>query len=109
MSEKPQGRAAVRCDARKRLPHLMGNRCCHRFEVHELVVSFTLQLRDRSAELVCALTQLGDQSRIFNSDDGLIGEGGGEFDLLRREGIDARSGSNKNAYQRVIAEERNAE
>ena len=67
------------------------------------------QLCDRSAELVCALTQLGEQSRIFNSDDGLICEGGGEFDLLRREGIDARSGSDKNAYQHVVAEERNAE
>ena len=37
----------------------------HRFQVHELVVSLALQVRQRAAEFFGALTQLGDQSLKF--------------------------------------------
>ena len=91
MLQKPQGRAAVRCDARKRLPHLVGNRCCHRPQVHELVISFTLQVCHRAAELVRALTQLGNQSCIFNRDSGLVRKVLNDLNLFVCEGGDTVS------------------
>jgi hypothetical protein len=72
MSEKPLSGTTTRYDARKRLPYLVGNRCRHRFKVHELVVSLALQLFHRAAELIRASTQLSYQPRIFNRDYSLI-------------------------------------
>src|SRR5215469_4913222 len=109
MSEKPQSRAAVRCDARKRLPHLVGNRCCHRFQVHELVISLTLQVRHRAAKLICALTQFGNQPRIFNRDNGLVGKVLNELDLFVCEGANSKPHQRNDADRMTLPQQWNAE
>src|SRR5262249_24237023 len=109
MFEKPQSGAAVRCDARKRLSYLVGNRCRHRFQVHELVVSFTLQLRHRAAELIRALTQLGNQPRIFNRDDGLIGKILNELDLFVCERANSEPRQRNDTDRMTLPQQWNAE
>src|SRR5262249_14821457 len=109
MFEKTKSRAAVRRDTCKRLPHLVGNRCCHRFQVHELVISLTLKLRDRSAELIGALTQLSNQSRIFNRDDGLVCKVLNELDLFVRERANSKPHQRNDADRMTVAQQWNAE
>src|SRR6516164_2563963 len=109
MFEKPQGRAAVRCNTRKRLPHLVGNRCRHRFQVHELVVSFTLQLRHRAGELIRALTQLGDQPRIFNRDYGLVRKVLNELDLFVCEWANSEPRQRNDTDRMTLPQQWNAE
>src|SRR5262249_52459356 len=109
MFEKTKSRAAVRRDACKRLPHLVGNRCCHRFQVHELVISLTLQVRYRAVELVCALTQLGNQPRIFDRDNGLVCKVLNEFDLFVCEGANCKPHQRNDADRMTLAQQRNAE
>src|SRR5215469_8891192 len=109
MSEEPKSRAAVCCDACKRLPDLMGNRCCHRFQVHELVISLTLQLCHCAVELVRALTQLGNQSRIFNRDDGLVCKVLNELDLCVCEGANSKPRQRNGANRGTLPQQWNAE
>src|SRR5215470_8244808 len=109
MFEKTKSRAAVRCDACKRLPHLVGNRCCHRFQVHELVISLTLKLRDRSAELIGALPQLANQPRIFNRDDGLVRKVLNELDLFVGERANSKPHQRNDADRMTVAQQWNAE
>src|SRR5215468_8395721 len=109
MFEKPQGRAAVRCDARKRLSYLVGNRCRHRFQVHELVVSLTLQVRYRAVELVCALMQFGNQPRIFDRDNGLVSKVLNDLDLFVCEGANSKPHQRNDADRMTVAQQWNAE
>src|SRR6516225_1534624 len=109
MFEKPQGRAAVRCDARKRLSYLVGNRCRHRFQVHELVVSLTLQIRYRAVELVCALMQFGNQPRIFDRDNGLVRKILNDLDLFVCEGANSKPHQRNDADRMTVAQQWNAE
>src|SRR6516162_1149784 len=109
MFEKPQGRAAVRCNTRKRLPHLVGNRCRHRFQVHELVVSLTLQLRHRAGELIRALTQFGNQSRVFNRDNGLVRKVLNELDLFVCERANSEPRQRNDTDRVTLSQQWNAE
>src|SRR5215469_11418954 len=109
MPEKPQSRAAARCDARKRLSYLVGNRCRHRFQIHELVVSFTLQVCYRAVELVCALTQFGNQPRIFDRDNGLIRKVLDELNLFVCERANGELRQRNDANRMTLAQQWNAE
>ena len=61
------------------------------------------------AQLGLALAQLVEQPRILDRDHRLIGEAGGQLDLLVREGLDARADKPKYADQCLLAQQRNAE
>src|SRR5439155_24550755 len=55
------------------------------------------------------MAELVKEPGVLDVDYSLIGEAGGELNLFIREGFDARSANAINAYQSVVAKQRNAE
>ena len=65
----------------------------HRFEIERRVhrlghFAERAQLLDRAAKLIGALAQFVQQSNILDGDDGLVGEGLDQLDLLVGKGPD---------------------
>src|SRR5262245_24175548 len=89
----------------------------HRFFQHRL--EYWGQLARRRANdlehvggrglLLQGFTQFVEQPRVLDSDDRLIGEGLGEFDLLIGERFKYRSGEHKRADRSTISQQRDAE
>ena len=63
-------------------------------------------LLQRLAQIIGALTQLVEQARVLDGDDGLIGEIRDEFDLLVSEGADLCAIDGDSADEFVILEHR---
>jgi hypothetical protein len=62
-------------------------------------------LLQRFGEIVSALTQLGEQSRILDGDDGLVGENGDQFGLLVGKWVWLSAGKREDTDRRSVAQE----
>src|SRR6201987_5746974 len=80
----------------------------HRFQVQKLVVSLALQVRQRAAEFFSALSQLGDQPRIFDRDNSLVRKILDDLDLFVRKGANSQSHQRNDADRMTVAQQWNA-
>ena len=80
----------------------------HRRQIAGRGVDDLQYLRRRGLLLQC-LTLLGDQSRVLDRDDGLIGEGADEFDLPVGKWFAPAGGRARSSRYLIFAQQRHAE